>query len=90
MTDYDIFQKAIDTYGADNQIGMLHEELGELMQAINKYRRRTGTKEHIAEEIADCFIMLYQASMIFGVQSEMVRFREQKIKRLSERLSNPE
>lgn len=90
MTDYDIFQKAIDTYGVESQLGMLYEEIGELMQAINKYHRGTGTKEHVAEELADCMIMLYQASMIFGVQSEMVRFREQKIKRLSERLSNLE
>lgn len=87
MTDYDIFQKAIDTFGKASQLWMLVEETGELLQAINKYLRGKGTTEHIAEELADVNIMLYQAALIFGVSSEMVRFREAKVKRLEEILN---
>lgn len=87
MTDYDIFQKAIDTFGKASQLWMLVEETGELFQAINKYLRGKGTTEHIAEELADVNIMLYQAALIFGVSSEMVRFREAKVKRLEEILN---
>lgn len=31
----EILKKAIDKYGVSNQIDMLHEEIGELLQAIN-------------------------------------------------------
>lgn len=44
MTDKEIYEKAINTYGLPAQIDQLHEEIGELMQAINKIKRAGGVK----------------------------------------------
>ena len=35
----DILKQAVETYGLLSQIDMLHEEIGELMQAISKAKR---------------------------------------------------
>ena len=42
MTKEEIFQKAIGKNGIEGQLHQLHEEIGELMQAINKVRRLKG------------------------------------------------
>ncbi len=41
----DILQKAIDVYGFVNQLDMVHEEIGEFMQALNKVKRMGGMLE---------------------------------------------
>jgi len=42
MKTKEILQKAINEYGIVDQIGMCHEEIGELLQAINKVSRMRG------------------------------------------------
>lgn len=42
----EILKKAIYKYGVSNQIDMLHEEIGELLQAINKVKRNDGLTEN--------------------------------------------
>lgn len=58
----DLFLEAIELLGKEEQYGMFHEEMGETMQAINKYRRNPNeeTLDHLAEEITDLEIMLGQ------------------------------
>ena len=78
-----------DTYGYENQSMQLIEEMAELTQAINKYRRygTYETKCHIIEEIADTSIMLEQ--MIHLLQVDKLVFDiyvEDKIDRTMKRL----
>lgn len=61
-----IFKQAVDTFGADHQIGMLHEEVGELLAAINQYARGRVGKDAVVTEIADVMIMCEQMAEIFG------------------------
>lgn len=46
ITQNQIIQKAIDTYGVPAQLDQLHEEIGELMQALNKVKRKGGVFAH--------------------------------------------
>jgi NTP pyrophosphatase (non-canonical NTP hydrolase) len=38
----DIYKKLVAVRGADEQLGYFYEEIGELLQAINKYKRADG------------------------------------------------
>jgi len=82
-----------DEYGYENQSMQLIEEMAELTQAINKYRRY-GTYEkkcQIIEEIADTSIMLEQVSYLLHIdQAKLVfdTYVEDKIERTMKRLKN--
>ena len=67
MNKKELYKLAIDTWGSEAQINQGIEEMAELIQAINKFRRKlcTETITHVAEEIADVEIMLEQYKMIF-------------------------
>lgn len=54
-----ICRRALKTYGADAQITMVFEEMAELQKELCKHARVSDNKAHIAEEIADCLIMLF-------------------------------
>lgn len=45
ITREKILFTAINEYGVDSQICQFHEEVGELMQAINKVRRNGGIRQ---------------------------------------------
>lgn len=77
-----IFKLAVDTYGADSQIGMLHEEVGELLAAINQYARGRLGKDAVVTEIADVMIMCEQMAEIFG-REETEAEKRRKIERLA-------
>lgn len=80
-----IFKQAVDTYGVDNQIGMLHEEMGELQTAINQYARGRVKKDAVVTEIADVMIMCEQMAEIFG-REDVEAKKKRKIQRLAEKL----
>lgn len=89
--DKEILIKAIETYGPYNQLMQAAEECAEFIQALNKWRRAKEAEEdiaalvHLAEEIADCMIMMEQAKLIVG--KDLVDGQiEKKLKRLAERL----
>jgi NTP pyrophosphatase (non-canonical NTP hydrolase) len=93
---------AIKQYGEANQIDMLHEEMGELMQAINKFKRKCNlpalypsqkdTVEYcklyfdVCSEIADVKIMIEQLEFMFDYQAVQLSV-DRKIERLKERLN---
>jgi NTP pyrophosphatase (non-canonical NTP hydrolase) len=85
----DIYQLAIEKFGADSQLNQATEELAELVVAINKFRRSPGlkTREDIIEEIVDVTIMLEQLKVLFGIRDEELDIvLHQKLTRLKERL----
>jgi len=85
----ELLQDVIQKWGIDAQIGILHEEMGELMSAISKYNRGRVGIEAVQEEIADCLMMLDQMSHIFG-ENQVQIFIGEKSERLRERVSDSE
>jgi len=61
----DVYKRAADTWGEESQVGMLIEEMGELLSAINRRHRCRTDKSTVEEELADVEIMLAQMRIIF-------------------------
>lgn len=89
---------AVNRYGALPQIGMLHEEMGELVTAINQWLRGRVEIDKVAEEVADVCIMLQQFSFVVQDLTKLrvgaddfedmaQTFFDQKLERLAMRLS---
>lgn len=96
----DLYEKAWQTWGSDLQYGMFYEEVGELMQAINKFRRHNtqdnhdcdaaGCKWSMIEEIADVHIMLEQLTVMHGIVDDVSQAKDQKLSRLKRKLGYQE
>lgn len=88
ISEAEVLQRALDTYGSVTQITMAFEEMSELQKELCKYLRGRGSLEHIAEEIADVEIMLKQMKMLFCCTDDVRNERRRKVERLKERLDN--
>ena len=69
MIDSSTIRRALVCYGHRSQSYKAYEEIGELIAALSRHLAdplRCPNPELIQEEIADCFIMLSQLSIIFG------------------------
>lgn len=84
--DYELYRKALNTYGFENQRMMLIEECGELLNAIAKhYRGRTKDDMEVVTELADVSIIVEQMAVHFGL-GEFEREKQRKIERLNKRI----
>lgn len=82
-------KQAIEMYGADMQLNIAIEEFSELTKEICKYKRGADNISHIAEEVADCYIMLEQIKFIFNLDSADISIiMTEKIERLKQRMKN--
>jgi len=90
MEQEKIFRAALDKWGAEAQTLMTFEEIAELQDALCKTARGRDNPYHIAEEIADVQIMLGQMAVLFGIESTVEEYREQKLARLAKRLGMEE
>ena len=83
----DVFMKALHTWGGEAQENMAIEECSELIKAICKLRRSSGSAElkNLIDEIADVTIMMRQMAIAVGEDQveERIAF---KVDRLRERL----
>jgi NTP pyrophosphatase (non-canonical NTP hydrolase) len=61
----DIYKKAVDTFGAESQLWMAIEEMGELITSIARYKRGRTDKSEPEEEIEDVLICVKQLRHIF-------------------------
>jgi hypothetical protein len=99
MTAKEIMQKAINTYGLENQMIKTVEELSELSQALcksivrlNYTKEKTSLEDdlksvdNIFEEMADVEIMLEQCKIMFQCDKEVSAWKHKKIERLERRL----
>jgi NTP pyrophosphatase (non-canonical NTP hydrolase) len=78
----EILQKAINTFGANQQIIKAMEELGELNTALARYFTKSKSNTaNINEEIADVEIMLSQLRLIFS-NAEIDHHKKEKLERL--------
>ena len=91
--------KIINTYGVIPQLKYFQSEIFELNEAIinAEHSRCVGITrdvapiciEHIAEEIADCMVMLKQFQYYYGItDEEIINNMQFKIKRQLERIEN--
>lgn len=90
--------KIINNYGVNSQLRKFNEEVFELNEAIIKKEEdyqfsETTVKmdkeniDHIAEEIADCYVMLEQFRLYYGISEEDIESTmNQKIKRQLDRI----
>lgn len=60
MTNDEKIRYIAEHYGILAQIGQLYEEIGELMQAINRMRRSVGFGQSITAEPAECVDNVYE------------------------------
>lgn len=88
MKKYDIPKAAIEFYGHDHQLNKATEELGELIQAVNKWRESPENERfNLLQEIADVEIMIFQLKEIAKIEdSEVGIAKLLKIARLNERM----
>ena len=79
--------KIINTYGLKHQLKYIHSEYYELDEAIWDYMTRGEDREHIAEELSDCFVMLKQFQYYYGIEDKQIEeIMKYKIKRQLERI----
>lgn len=84
-------EKAVETYGKDMQLTVAVEELSELIKEICKNKRGRDNRDNIIEEMADCYIMLEQLAIIYGIElNEIVAMMYSKTQRLENNLDKAE
>lgn len=70
MNEYEIYERAVRSFGRDHQIRKAVEELGELSSALMRLGNGEPVIGNVAEEIADVEIMLEQVKIILGDKYE--------------------
>lgn len=81
-----IYNKAKVIYGLHAQIDMVFEEFAELQKELCKFKRGEPCMDGIAEELADCEIMLEQMKFFFDLEKDVELIKKGKIERLKLRL----
>lgn len=80
-----IYEKALTKWGIENQLWMVTEECGELLNAIGKMRRNRVTREDVITELADVTIMCEQIAQYVGFD-DYTKEIDHKLERLKKRL----
>ena len=89
MEVQEIISAAIDTFGETNQTVVAIEEMSELQKELCKlmrYGRNRINTEHIAEEIADVQIMLWELVEMLDIKEMVQQYRNFKLQRLQSRV----
>lgn len=81
-----IYENALTKWGIENQLWMVTEECGELLNAIGKMRRERVTREDVITELADVTIMCEQIAQYVGYD-DYTKEIDSKLERLKERLA---
>lgn len=87
----ELLKNCVKAWGVNSQLDMMVEECAELIQAINKYKRKQTFESiaNIEEELVDVHIMLQQTAIIFLIPDKKLSdIRNKKLKRVSELLNN--
>lgn len=90
-----ILQTAIEHYGVEKQLDKVDEELNELIEALDNWRKDHHEIHNLIDEIADVEIMLIQLKMILQDRYEdsyigiMINDRKEfKLDRLKQRIED--
>lgn len=65
-----LIQKSHLFWGRQAQFDQLHEELGELIVALNHFKRNRCTLKDVAIEMADVRLMLNAIQVILGIDDQ--------------------
>jgi NTP pyrophosphatase (non-canonical NTP hydrolase) len=81
----EIFNQAIEKWGKEAQTLVAIEELCELSQALIHSMRKNKniTKEEIAGEVADVYIVLEQVKLMFDIEDKVSLKLIEKLTRLN-------
>lgn len=80
-----IYNTALNQWGLVNQVFMVVEECGELLNVLAKAKRSRVTQEEIITELADVSIMVEQMAFFYG-EKNFIAEKERKLERLKKRL----
>lgn len=91
---YHTFDRAIEEFGKDRQLFKFYEEIGELMQAVNKWNEASergefnvSLRDDLIDELADVNIMMNQVAIMAKIEPSHVNKRVFfKASRLKDRL----
>ena len=81
-----ILRRAIEKYGEPLQTVVAIEECAELQKELTKALRGNLNPDHLAEEMADVQIMLWQLCCMFNVGGQMTDWITKKVERLNKRI----
>ena len=85
---FDVYKKAVDTYGIEKQLTVFFGEIGELMTAVADMRRGRDTTDHIAEEMADVLICAKEIMYALGItKRDVLEWQDRKLRRLAQNLA---
>lgn len=73
-------------HGYQHQKEKAIEELGELSRALARDLQQVGDRANIAEEMADCYIMLAQLQLIYGNHDDVAYAIRMKMGRTLDRV----
>ena len=80
-----LYSKVLEKWGVDNQLWMVCEECGELLNAIAKINRNRVSKDDVITELADVTIMCEQIAQWLGYNDYKAEL-DAKLTRLQHRL----
>ena len=86
MSKEELYMLALSRYGMSAQITMVFEEFSELEKELCKFLRGKKDEAHIAEEIADCEIMIEQMKQFLSLGGRVEAWKAIKLARLETRL----
>ena len=81
-----LYKDSIEMFGLKPQIDMAIEEMGELIVAINHYRRDKINLSPVVEEMVDVDITLNQLKVIFDCEAEFEAIRIKKLERVQKKI----
>ena len=81
-----ILWRIIVHHGYAHQKHKAIEEASEMIEALTRDLNGQGDRRNIAEEMADCYIMLAQLELIYGNHGDVVQFVRDKLARTLERV----
>ncbi|PLX78336.1 MAG: antitoxin [Desulfuromonas sp.] len=82
-----LYQKTIDRWGVEAQHDQAIEECAELITTLQHYRRQRVDEDHVADELADVFLMLGQLIHMFG-EARVKAAVDRKLSKLNSLLSS--
>ena len=85
-TDIELMQLALEKWGTESQMDMVIEECAELIDAIQKWRRRRVDSVKVLEEAVDVELCLGQLKLMLDSPQLFQNIRKDKLERLEKLL----
>ena len=87
MDETDLYRRALEAWGASDQVHMMIEECAELVTALAHWRRGRVDRIAVAEEVADVEVMCGQLRVLLG-DDLVSKAKQRKLERLKDRIEH--